>query len=140
MENHTEILENSMKISSAPTAPTTVAAASQELPARALAPTNPGDRQVARGGSGAQDDEGAPFTLVRRSKRGRALSPQKEAPETPVSLLPATPVFKDPFGLAHVEGHVNLVSMARTKLGPRRSTGAPIYTSSVACVCARLRL
>ena len=117
MESVTENLEKSMKNSSAPTAPTSVAAAiSSEHPAPAPASgLTTRDITIARGGTETNDDGQSSFTLVTRSKRGRAPTVQKEAPETLFPPPPETPSFKDPFGLARVSQRVNLVSMARTK-------------------------
>jgi hypothetical protein len=143
MENVTENLEKSMKNSSASSAPASAAAANgSEHPVPAAAPgLTVHDRQIVHGGSGAHDDEATGFTLVTRSKRGRASTAQKAAPGAPFlppppesrdsdigteqgaedpELTESTGNFVDPFGLSKVSPLVNLVTYARTKQSVRQ--------------------
>ncbi len=91
-----------MKNSSAPSAPVSAAAAiSPEHPVPASAPgLTIHDHPIARSGDGVCDDEAAGFTLVTRSKRGRAPVAQKDDSGAMPPPSPATSEFKDPFARA----------------------------------------
>ena len=116
-------LEKSMKNSSAPTAPTQVAADISS------AGQSTDDPNIAHGGAArAHEDEGASFTTVTRSKAGRTPPTQKEAVPGMALPPPKTCTFKDPFGLTRVDG--------RTMNPVTVSTGSPLFAFILPLVMA----
>ena len=118
-------LEKGMKNSSAPTAPTLVAADISS----AMQPTD--DSSIVHGGAArAHEDEDTGFTTVTRSKSGRNSSTQKEAVPCVTLPPPKSCTFKDPFGLTRVNPRTMnpaTISMARTKQSARSSTLGPSH-------------
>ena len=114
-----------MKNSSAPTAPTLVAADISS----AMQPTD--DSSIVHGGAArAHEDEDTGFTTVTRSKSGRNSSTQKEAVPCVTLPPPKSCTFKDPFGLTRVNPRTMnpaTISMARTKQSARSSTLGPSH-------------
>ena len=153
MEISTENVDESMKNSSAFTAPTSVGAAvSAERPAPAIVPGLTCEGGNSCGVAHGDDDQLDGFTLVTRSKRRLGKAPKEAASGAPFPPLLSNPSdsatgtacgaegsnlaeltgnFVDPFGLSQVSPQDNPVTWARTKQSVRQHTAGSAGSSSI---------